>query len=148
PLCGPDLETQSEWTAHEQAMAALREKVWDEEMGYMNQQRTRPQTLGYGLSDSPAGQAAWIYEKFHAWTDCSGEPENALSRDEMLDNITLYWLTGTATSSARLYWESVSDGLAPVTVDVPAGCSVFPHELLRVSRRWAEKTYRNLICWN
>ena len=70
------------------------------------QQSTRPQTLGYGLTDSPAGQLAWIVEKFWSWTDCDGHPENVLSRDEMLDNVMLYWLTASAASSARLYWES------------------------------------------
>src|SRR3546814_3496815 len=64
----------------------------DEETGYSTQQRTRPQTLGYGLADSPVGQAAWIYEKFNAWTDCAGDPANVLTFDEMLDNIMLYWL--------------------------------------------------------
>src|SRR5262249_2232797 len=70
------------------------------------QQSTRPQTLGCGLTDSPAGQAAWILEKFWAWTDCDDHPENVLSRDELLDNVMLYWVTETATSSARVYWES------------------------------------------
>ena len=74
--------------------------------GYSKQQSTRPQTLGYGLVDSPAGQLAWIVEKFWAWTDCDGHPENALSRDELLDNVMVYWVTDTAASSARLYWES------------------------------------------
>ena len=77
---------------------------WDS--GYSKQQSTRPQTLGYGLVDSPAGQAAWILEKFWAWTDCDGHPENVLTRDELLDNVMLYWLPGTGASSARLYWES------------------------------------------
>ncbi len=77
---------------------------WDS--GYSTQQQTRPQTLGYGLADSPAGQLAWILEKFWAWTDCDGHPENVLTRDEMLDNVMLYWVTGSATSSARIYWES------------------------------------------
>jgi len=76
---------------------------WDS--GYAKQQSTRPQTLGYGLTDSPIAQAAWILEKFWAWTDCDGHPENVLTRDELLDNVMIYWLTATATSSARLYWE-------------------------------------------
>ena len=74
--------------------------------GYSKQQSTRPQTLGYGLADSPMGQAAWIIEKFYEWTDCHGHPENALSRQELIDNVMFYWLPGTAASSARLYWES------------------------------------------
>ena len=78
----------------------------EKDSGYSKQQATRPQSLGYGLVDSPAGQAAWIYEKMYAWTDNKGVPEDALSMDEMLDNIMLYWLPGTGASSARLYWES------------------------------------------
>lgn len=77
---------------------------WDS--GYSKQQSTRPQTLGYGLADSPVGQLAWIVEKFWAWTDCDGHPENALTRDEILDNVMLYWVNNAAASSARLYWES------------------------------------------
>src|SRR4029079_18915098 len=77
---------------------------WDS--GYSKQQSTRPQTLGYALTDSPAGQAAWILEKFQDWTDCNGHPENVVTRDELRDNVMLYWLPGTAASSARLYWES------------------------------------------
>ena len=84
---------------------------WDS--GYSKQQSTRPQTLGYGLADSPVGQAAWILEKFWAWTDCDGHPENALTRDELLDNVMLYWLNGTGASSARLYWESFGRGPRP-----------------------------------
>ena len=102
---------------------------WDS--GYSKQQSTRPQTLGYGLADSPAGQAAWILEKIWAWTDCDGHPENALTRDEMLDNIMLYWLTGTGASSARLYWESFRIGSGPSAVTVPTGCSIFPKEIFR-----------------
>ena len=81
---------------------------WDS--GYSKQQSTRPQTLGYGLADSPAGQAAWILEKFWAWTDCDGHPENVLTRDELLDNVMLYWLNSNGASSARLYWESFAAG--------------------------------------
>ena len=84
---------------------------WDS--GYSKQQSTRPQTLGYGLADSPAGQAAWIYEKMWAWTDNNGNPEDALSLDDMLDNIMLYWLPNTGASSARLYWESFRARSAP-----------------------------------
>jgi hypothetical protein len=75
--------------------------------GYSVEQSTRPQTLGYGLSDSPVAQCAWILEKMYSWTDCGDNPENALTRDQMLDNISLYWFTGTGTSSGRLYWEGL-----------------------------------------
>ena len=118
---------------------------WDS--GYSKQQSTRPQTLGYGLVDSPIGQAAWILEKFWAWTDCDGHPENALSRDEMLDNIMLYWLTASGASSARLYWESFGSFSAG-EVQIPTGCSIFPKEIFLCSRRWAENRYKNIIYWN
>ena len=96
---------------------------WDS--GYSKQQSTRPQTLGYGLTDSPSGQAAWILEKFWAWTDCDGHPENILHRDELLDNVMLYWVTATAASSARLYWESFGRARG-AKVTVPTGVAVFP----------------------
>ena len=93
------------------------------------------------------GQAAWILEKFWAWTDCQGHPENALGRDELLDNVMLYWLTGTGASSARLYWESFNT--PPMeSVKVPVGCSIFPKEIFRSSKRWAEKHFGSLLHWN
>ncbi len=109
---------------------------------------TRPQTLGYGLADSPVGQAAWIYEKMWAWTDNQGNPEDALTLDEMLDNIMLYWLPGTATSSARLYWESFAIGVASVRLEIPVGVSVYPRETIRPSRRWVDRWIPNLIHYN
>lgn len=118
---------------------------WDS--GYSKQQSTRPQTLGYALVDSPVGQAAWILEKFWAWTDCNGHPENALGRDAMLDNIMLYWLTASGASSARLYWESFGSFSAG-EVQTPTGCSIFPKEIFLCSRRWAENRYKNIIYWN
>ena len=111
------------------------------------QQSTRPQTLGYALTDSPAGQCAWIVEKFQAWSDCDGHPENAVTRDDMLDDVTLYWLTATAASAARLYWESFEKpNLDPVTV--PTGCSIFPKEIVRPSRRWVERRFSDLRSWS
>lgn len=108
--------------------------------GYSKIQSTRPQTLGYGLTDSPAGQAAWIVEKFHAWTDNDGHPEDAVDRDHLLDNVMLYWLPATGASSARLYWESFRN--PPFDVPrVPIGCSIFPNEIFRTSRRWAEAQF-------
>jgi len=120
---------------------------WDS--GYSKQQSTRPQTLGYGLTDSPAGQAAWILEKFWAWTDCDGHPENILGRDELLDNVMLYWTTATATSSARLYWESFRPGSRkPVTVTVPTGVAVFPKEIVTPVRKWMESGFPNITHWS
>lgn len=121
-------------------------KDWDS--GYSKQQSTRPQTLAYGLTDSPAGQAAWILEKFQAWTDCDGHPENILSRDELLDNVMLYWVTASAASSARLYWESFGPGrrsTQPVTV--PTGVAVFPKEIVPPVRRWMESRYPDIRHW-
>ena len=116
-------------------------------MGYSTQQSTRPQTLGYGLADSPSAQAAWILEKFWAWTDCDGHPENVLGRDEMLDNVMLYWLPDAGASSARLYWEhSLRPPRDPVAV--PMAASIFPKEIIRPSRRWAERLYTDILYWN
>jgi pimeloyl-ACP methyl ester carboxylesterase len=112
-------------------------------MGYSAAQSTRPQTLGYGLTDSPAGQCAWILEKFWAWTDCDGHPERALTKDQMLDDISLYWFTASAASSARLYWESFKTvNMDPVTC--PSGVSSFPKEILGVSERWARTRFTDL----
>lgn len=119
---------------------------WDS--GYSKQQSTRPQTLGYGLVDSPAGQAAWILEKFWAWTDCNGHPENVLTRDELLDNVMVYWLNAAGASSARLYWESFGSGLNGAQVHVPMGGTIFPKEIFRTSQRFAEKVYTNIVHWS
>jgi pimeloyl-ACP methyl ester carboxylesterase len=120
---------------------------WDS--GYSKQQSTRPQTLGYGLTDSPAGQAAWILEKFWAWTDCNGHPENILTRDELLDNVMLYWVTATATSSARLYWESFGPERRKLhTVAIPTGVAVFPKEIVAPVRRWMEGSYTDIRHWS
>jgi hypothetical protein len=110
--------------------------------GYSGQQATRPQTLGYGLTDSPAGQAAWIAEKFRAWTDNNGHPEDAVSRQKILDEISVYWFTASAASSARLYWESV--GSFRDTVTAPSGLSVYPRDITRPSRREAELRFTDL----
>ena len=122
---------------------------WDS--GYSKQQSTRPQTLGYGLSDSPIGQCAWILEKFYQWTDCNGHPENVITRDELLDNITLYWLSNSGASSARLYWESFNKAFGnnnKETVDIPSGMSIFPKEIVPTPRAWAEKRFTNICYWN
>lgn len=119
--------------------------------GYSKQQSTRPQTLGYGLVDSPMGQAAWIIEKFFEWTDCNGHPENVLTKDELLDNVMFYWLTASGASSGRLYWESFNrafGGSGDHTVQLPTGCSIFPKEIVPTPRGWAEKRYPNIVYWN
>jgi microsomal epoxide hydrolase len=122
-----------------------------EETGYQWIQGTRPQTLAFGLSDSPAGLAAWIVEKFRAWTDCGGNPENAVSRDEMLANIALYWFTGCIGASFWPYYARMH-GPWPIpegaTVDVPTGYAEFPREILRPPRSLAEKTYTDIRRWS
>jgi pimeloyl-ACP methyl ester carboxylesterase len=117
--------------------------------GYAAMMVTRPQTEGYGLADSPAGQAAWMYDKFAAWTYSGGDPERSLTRDEMLDDITLYWVTNTSTSSARLYWENNNNNFNAVEqktaeISVPVAVTVFPGEIYRAPRSWAERSYHNL----
>jgi epoxide hydrolase len=147
PLCLPDANIAD--PAPDEA--TLRKALADYgrwESGYAVQQATRPQTLGYALSDSPVGQAAWIYEKFKAWMDCDGSPENILSRDEMLDNIMIYWLSNSGASSARLYWESFHNGFGGLEVDLPSGCSIFPKEIYTPSRTLAERYYKQLVYWN
>ena len=130
----------------QQALAAFAEhRKWG--TGYSKQQSTRPQTLGYGLVDSPVGQLAWVVEKFWAWTDCDGHPENVLSRDELLDNVMLYWVTGSGASSARLYWESFNRFVTDGRVDLPTGVAAFPKEILRTPRRWCEAAY-NITRWS
>jgi len=147
PIAAPDPETMNDLTPLEQRALASMQHYQDHDSGYSKQQSTRPQSLGYGLVDSPTGQAAWILEKFWSWMDCDGHPENVLSRDELLDNVMLYWLPATGASSARLYWESFnSPSFDPVTV--PTGCSIFPKEIFQCSRRWAEKKFTNLVHWN
>lgn len=151
PIVAPDPDTMNDLTPQEadalQAMGFYND--WDS--GYSKQQSTRPQTLGYGLADSPVGQMAWIVEKFYAWMDCEEDgvkhPENVLTKDELLDNVMLYWLNNCAASSARLYWESFNQpNMDPITM--PVGCSIFPKEIFRCSRRWAEKRFTDLIYWN
>ncbi len=147
PVVQPDPATMDALQPEEEdAMAAFRAyQAYDS--GYSKQQSTRPQTLGYALADSPVGQLAWVVEKFQSWTDCGGHPENAISRDALLDTVMVYWLNNAGASSARLYWESFErPNLDPV--DIPAGVSIFPKEIMRPSRRWVARRYRNLVHYN
>ena len=143
----PDPATMDALTAQERASLESLEyyRRWDS--GYSKQQSTRPQSVGYGLVDSPAALCAWIVEKYWSWTDCDGDPANALTRDEMLDNIMMYWLPAAGASSARLYWESFGQP-RPGAVQVPVGCSIFPREIFRASRRWAERHFPDVRYWH
>ncbi|MBS0476542.1 MAG: epoxide hydrolase [Proteobacteria bacterium] len=146
PIGRPNAEDLANPTPAEmKALTALKHyQDWDS--GYSTQQRTRPQTLGYGLVDSPVALAAWIFEKMWAWTDNQGSPYDALSRDQILDNIMLYWLPGTGASSARLYWESFGS-FAPQEIALPVAISAFPREILPCPRKWAERNYKRLVHW-
>ena len=154
PLAPPDPSTMGDLTPAERAALDALKNAQQWESGYSAQMSTRPQTIGYSLVDSPAGLCAWIVEKFRAWTDCDGHPENALTRDEMLDNIMLYWLPATGASAARLYRESyrhiveIYTSATTDTIDIPTGCTIFPKEMLRPSRRWAAKRFTNILHWN
>ena len=151
PIVMPDPETMNELSENEQSALAAMNYYNEWDSGYSKQQSTRPQTVAYGLSDSPVGQMSWIIEKFYSWTDCvqKGEKklESVLTKDELLDNVMIFWLTNSSASSARLYWESFNNpNFDPI--NTPTGCSQFPKEIFQCSRRWAEKRFSNLIYWN
>ncbi|MFJ2158060.1 epoxide hydrolase family protein [Streptomyces sp. NPDC087856] len=118
-------------------------RFFQEDGAYHVQQRTKPQTIGYALTDSPVGQAAWIYEKFLSWAGA-----DSVTIDEILDHISLYWFTGTATSAARLYWEAAQQPSELIKLDLPVGMSVFPQELPQTPRLWAERAYSDLRYFN
>jgi hypothetical protein len=153
PLVAPDPTTFDTLSPAEAAALHDLETSGESGDGYSLEQSTRPQTIGYALVDSPAALAAWIIEKFQAWTDCDGDLSTVLTRDELLDNLMLYWLPGTGASAARMYWESFRavqarfrTGTTDV-VEVPTACSIFPRENPRPSRRWAEKRFRDVRHW-
>jgi len=151
PIVAPDPATMDQLSKQEQSALEGIAHYDTADSGYSKQQSTRPQTLGYGLADSPSGQLAWVVEKFWSWMDCeengSKHPENILTKDELIDNVMFYWLNNAAASSARLYWESFN-GPTLEPVSMPTGCSIFPHEIFRCSRRWAEQRFTQLIHWN
>ena len=135
----------SELSAAEREWVAASARFLAEESGYIQIQGTRPQTLAYGLNDSPAGLAGWIVEKLRAWSDCGGDLESVMTRDQILTNITVYWVTATANSAARIYLEAMRAGeFQPLDgrIEVPTGCAIFPKETVRAPRPWAE------LVWN
>ncbi|MDQ7907497.1 epoxide hydrolase [Phytohabitans sp. ZYX-F-186] len=157
PLAGPDPTTTGDLTdAERDALARMHERGRTSS-AYSEMHRTAPQTIGYALLDSPAGLCAWMAEKLIAWSDHALGPTDdlpgALSRDQILDQITLYWLTGTAASSARLYAQSIESvsrwisGAYAEPVRVPVGASIFPAEVPRTSRRWAARRYPDIRYW-
>lgn len=143
--------TDAEISTEEQDYLA-RVARWEKEEGaYIEIQATRPQTLAYGLTDSPAGLAAWIVEKYRAWSDCGGDVETRFSRDDLLTTITLYWVTNTINSSIRRYYDKRHEALTPDMqrrVETPTGVAMFPGEKdLVVPRSWAERAY-NIVHWS
>ena len=134
-------------TERERERLKARQAFQAEETGYQQIQGTKPQTLGVALNDSPAGLAAWIVEKFRTWCDCNGNPETVFTKDELLTNITLYWATQTAASSARIYYESRHAAPAAARrIDVPTACADFPREIIWSPRSWLEPRY-NITRW-
>ena len=150
PLVAPNLDAGNLTTTEQTALRDLDARS-RHGSGYSAVHGTRPQTIGYALLDSPTGLAAWIGEKLATWTD---QTSDGLSREQILDNLSLYWFTRTAASSARLYWESIDEisswftSATTDTIDVPTGCAVFPAEVPRPSRRWVERRFTNIVNWN
>ncbi len=147
PLAFPD---PSATLSDEEKETLAEMEQWDkDETGYQKIQGTKPQTLGFGLMDSPAGLAAWIAEKFRTWSDCDGDLFSVYSKDEILTNIMVYWVTGTITSSTRLYYEMFKGGrlgLLEKAVEVPTGVARFPKEIMRFPRKWVENHF-NVTHW-
>jgi pimeloyl-ACP methyl ester carboxylesterase len=136
----------SDLTEKESAAFDALDTFYKDSSAYAAMMVTRPQTIGYSLVDSPVGLAAWIYEKFAQWTYSGGDPERVLTKDEMLDDISLYWLTESGTSAAQIYWEDHSNNFNAVDIaDLPVAVTVFPGEIYCAPRSWAERCYHNLI---
>jgi len=146
PYLGPGAEELSE---AEKAMLDQRERWQQAEGGYAHIQGTKPQTLSYGLNDSPAGLAAWIVEKYRTWSDCDGDVESRFTKDELLTTITIYWVTQTISSSTRMYYENQRHtwSMKPAErIQAPAAVALFPKEISRPPREWAERSY-NVRRW-
>ncbi len=133
-------------TPAELERSRARQAFFDNERGYFLEQSTKPQTIGYSLDDSPAGLAAWIVEKFRSWSDVDGVVEKKFTKDELLTNITLYWVTQSGASSARIYYENQRAKPPRTRVEVPTACAVFPKEINIAPRRWVEAQY-NVTRW-
>ncbi len=144
----PGTDPDAGVTDDERALRAERVEAFAEGSAYQDIQGTKPQTLGVGLNDSPAGLAAWIVEKFHGWSDNDGNVEDAFTKDQVLANVTLYWVTGSITSSARIYYEfRHAPSRRPVSyVSVPTAGAIFPKEIYFTPRAWAESRY-NIVRW-
>ncbi|MBD9541375.1 alpha/beta fold hydrolase [Ensifer sp. ENS04] len=149
PLVYPD-KLPSNPSPDEKAAIDAVANFFDDQYGYFKQQATRPQTIGYALADSPVGLAMYIYEKFQAWSDNRGKVEDALTIDEVLDDISIYWFTNTGASSARIYWENGrgGPGFNAGQIVLPMAASIFPREIFRAPKSWGVVDWPNLIYWN
>jgi len=146
-LAFPEDPSTIQLTDEEAADLAAAGAFMTEGAAYQEIQGKNPQTLGYGLTDSPAGLAGWIVEKFRAWTDNDGNPEDAVGRDQILTNLTVYWVTKTINSSIRLYCESQRGrnfGPSDQYVSVPTAAAVFPKEIFRCPEAYARSRF-NLV---
>ncbi len=148
----PSAEERAQATPAERAMLDAAQRYDQQLSGYYKLQYSRPQSIGFSVADSPVGLAAWIYALFQDVSDSGGEPERVFSLDQMLDDIMLYWLPNTGASSARFYWEGMQEmmtgGMPSSLMQMPAGISMFPGEQVRLSRRWAETRFANLVHFN
>ncbi|WP_103343193.1 epoxide hydrolase family protein [Amycolatopsis sp. CA-126428] len=120
---------------------------WHHRAAYAKQQATRPQTIGYSLVDSPVGLLAWILDKFAEWSDTEDSPFETISRDRILDDVTLYWLTRTGASAARIYYESHNSLDPELRVDVPSAITTYPRDIEKYPRAWAQERYRRIVRW-
>lgn len=134
-------------TAAEREWTEETHEFWHHHTAYAKQQATRPQTIGYSLVDSPVGLLAWILDKFAEWTDTDDSPFEAISRDSILDNVTLYWLTRTGASSARIYYESHNSLDPELRVDVPSAITTYPRDIEKYPRTWAQERFRRIVQW-
>jgi len=148
PASPPDVEDPTAMLDEDEIADLQETEAFREtETAYFEMQATKPQTAAYGLNDSPIGLAGWIIEKFHTWSDCERDPEESFERDRLLDNLSVYWLTGTINSSMRIYYETDrSEGMRPDSVRVPTGHARYPAEISKTPRSWAEDSY-NIVHW-
>ncbi|OKJ64783.1 epoxide hydrolase [Streptomyces sp. CB02009] len=135
-------------SAVERAWTEETRDFWQRRAAYAKQQASRPQTIGYSLVDSPVGLLAWILDKFAEWSDTEDSPFETMSRDRVLDDVTLYWLTRTGASAARIYYESHNSLDPELRVDVPAAITMYPRDIEKTPRPWAEERYRRIVRWN
>ncbi|MFD4406151.1 epoxide hydrolase family protein [Nocardia sp. NPDC058499] len=143
----PGLSTDG-LTAVERQWAEETRDFWGRRAAYAKLQATRPQTIGYSLVDSPVGLLAWILDKFAEWSDTEDSPFETISRDRILDNVTLYWLTGTGASAARIYYESHNSFDPALRIDVPAAITAYPRDVEKCPRPWAQQRYRHIVRWS